>query len=105
MTQEDMEKHEESQGRYLRQISISLINKASACTAYSRYVLDIGQSEDWLALHISLLPCLLGYGMIARRLHSEQANNHTAEINPYLSWINNYVAADYTAAVEKGCGI
>jgi len=89
MTQEDMEKHEESQ----------------ACTAYSRYVLDIGQSEDWLALHISLLPCLLGYGMIARRLHSEQANNHAAEINPYLSWINNYVADDYTAAVEKGCAL
>lgn len=43
--------------------------------------------------------------MIARRLQSEQANNEAMEANPYLSWINNYVADDYTAAVEKGCGI
>lgn len=52
LTREMIESYEESQ----------------ACTAYSRYVLDVGQSEDWLALQIALLPCLLGYGMIGRRL-------------------------------------
>lgn len=75
-----------------------------ACTAYTRYVLDIGQSEDWLALQISLLPCLLGYGMIACRLHDLQSTNPPKEPNRYLTWINNYIAEDYTAAVEKGRG-
>lgn len=42
-----------------------------ACTAYTRYVLDIGQSEDWLGLQISLAPCLLGYGAIAKQLHAD----------------------------------
>ena len=75
-----------------------------ACTAYSRFCLDIGQSEDWLALQISLLPCLLGYGMIGRRLYQEQAKNPPKK-NRYKTWIDNYVADDYSAAVEKGCGM
>ena len=76
----------------------------SACTAYTRYVLDIGQSEDWLALQISLLPCLLGYGMIAKRLHQLQRTHPPATPNRYATWINNYIGEDYTQAVQKGCG-
>ncbi|KAI6814455.1 hypothetical protein KC340_g16361 [Hortaea werneckii] len=86
LCQADMEQHEESQ----------------ACTAYTRYVLDIGQSEDWLALQVALLPCLLGYGMIAQRLHEMQVTDPPKQPNRYLSWINNYIAEDYTQAVKKG---
>ncbi|QIW95689.1 hypothetical protein AMS68_001207 [Peltaster fructicola] len=86
LTQQDMEAYDESQ----------------ACTAYTRYVLDIGQSEDWLALQIALLPCLLGYGMIAARLHHLQITDPPAQPNRYLTWINNYVAEDYVAAVRTG---
>lgn len=88
LTQEDMEKYDESQ----------------ACTAYSRYVLDIGSSEDWLALQISLLPCLLGYGMVAARLKAEQKSNPPKQPNRYQTWIDNYVADDYVAAVKTGRG-
>lgn len=78
----------------------------TACTAYSRYVLDIGQSEDWLALQVSLLPCLLGYGLIAQRLSGlQRTDSSSAERNRYSTWINNYTAEDYTSAVEKGCGM
>uniref|UniRef100_A0A2D3V328 Probable thiamin biosynthesis protein thi-4 n=1 Tax=Ramularia collo-cygni TaxID=112498 RepID=A0A2D3V328_9PEZI len=89
MTREMMDQCEESQ----------------ACTAYSRYVLDIGQSEDWLALQISLLPCLLGYGMIARRLKEQQRTNPPKNRNRYLTWIENYVGDDYTSAVKTGCAL
>lgn len=78
---------------------------ATACTAYSRYILDVGQSQDWLALQIALLPCLLGYGMIGRRLKDLQATNPPKEPNAYLTWINNYVADDYTEAVRTGRGM
>ncbi|TKA70061.1 hypothetical protein B0A55_06240 [Friedmanniomyces simplex] len=84
LSQEALEQYEESQ----------------ACTAYSRYILDIGQSEDWLALQVSLLPCLLGYSVIARRLQDLQPSLKSP--NRYTTWINNYVAEDYTAAVAKG---
>lgn len=73
-----------------------------ACTAYSRYVLDIGQSQDWLALQMSLAPCLLGYGVAARRLHEQYIDNH--EGNKYWKWIENYVADDYQEAVRVGSG-
>ncbi|KAE8151287.1 DNA polymerase alpha, catalytic subunit [Aspergillus avenaceus] len=71
-----------------------------ACTAYSRYILDVGQSEDWLALQMALAPCLLGYGAIAQRLYTEQ--DTLREGNRYWKWIENYVAEDYTEAVRLG---
>ncbi|PSN66793.1 hypothetical protein BS50DRAFT_600440 [Corynespora cassiicola Philippines] len=68
----------------------------------SRYVLDIGQSEDWLALQVALLPCLIGYGIIARRLHEDPK---TARKSQYWKWIENYVADDYVEAMQKGSGL
>ncbi|SMQ47254.1 unnamed protein product [Zymoseptoria tritici ST99CH_1A5] len=79
--------------------------ESQACTAYSRYVLDIGQSEDWLALQVSLLPCLLGYSVIARRLKELQKTTPPSTPNRYLTWINNYVAEEYATAVKKGCDL
>ncbi|KAF2232497.1 hypothetical protein EV356DRAFT_525193 [Viridothelium virens] len=84
LSKEDIEQHEESQ----------------ACTAYTRYFLDIGQSEDWLALQVALLPCLLGYGMIGQRLCNDPTT--VKEGNQYFEWIENYVAEDFTEAVRVG---
>ncbi|KAF2772850.1 hypothetical protein EJ03DRAFT_265978 [Teratosphaeria nubilosa] len=81
---------------------IEKCKESQACTAYSRFVLDIGQSEDWLALQIALLPCLLGYAEIARRLKKLQTSNPPKQPNRYLKWIDNYVDEDYVAAVKKG---
>ncbi|KAI4749465.1 hypothetical protein E4T50_00349 [Aureobasidium sp. EXF-12298] len=73
-----------------------------ACTAYSRYILDIGASEDWLALQIAMFPCLLGYHHIAKRLSSIQDPSAPKNANRYRQWIDNYIADDYTEAVGKG---
>ena len=40
-----------------------------ACVAYTRWVTDVGAREDWFGLQIAMMPCLLGYGAIARRLY------------------------------------
>ncbi|KAJ4392047.1 trifunctional hydroxymethylpyrimidine kinase/phosphomethylpyrimidine kinase/thiaminase [Gnomoniopsis smithogilvyi] len=84
LSREDMEKTDEKM----------------ACTAYTRYVLDIGQSEDWLALQTALAPCLLGYGAVAKMLHGHV--NTKKEGNHYWNWIENYVADDYVQAVKTG---
>jgi thiaminase len=68
----------------------------------TRYVLDIGQSEDWLALQIALLPCLIGYGIIARQLYDDP--NTLREGNKYWKWIETYVAEDYLDAMQVGRG-
>lgn len=72
-----------------------------ACTAYTRYVLDVGQSEDWLALQMALAPCLLGYGAVGRALHDDPRTDKT-DANTYWRWILNYVADDYVEAVRTG---
>ncbi|KAF6227586.1 hypothetical protein HO173_012115 [Letharia columbiana] len=72
-----------------------------ACTAYTRYVLDIAHSESWFALQMAFAPCLLGYGIIARRLWDDP-ETVKEQGNRYWKWIQNYVADDYRAAVEAG---
>ncbi|KAM3468849.1 hypothetical protein MY5147_007537 [Beauveria neobassiana] len=73
-----------------------------ACTAYTRYVLDIGQSEDLLALQIALAPCLLGYGAVAQMLAAHPATVRDQQANTYWPWIETYGAADYAEAVRLG---
>jgi len=80
-----------------------MLTAREACTAYSRYILDIGQSQDWMALQVALAPCLLGYGIIARQLHDHHETKREGE-NPYWTWIANYVAEDYVMAVKTGSG-
>ncbi|KIW56045.1 phosphomethylpyrimidine kinase, variant [Exophiala xenobiotica] len=73
-----------------------------ACVAYSRYVLDVGQSQDWLAIQMALAPCLLGYGETARRLYTDPESKTGEQGNKYWRWVENYVADDYTEAVRVG---
>ena len=79
-----------------------LTKESLACTAYSRYVLDIGASQDWLALQMALAPCLLGYGETASRLYKDPASVRADKGNKYWKWVENYVADDYRQAVATG---
>ncbi|KAF4988407.1 hypothetical protein FGRMN_9790 [Fusarium graminum] len=74
-----------------------------ACTAYTRYVLDVGQNGDWLGLQMALAPCLLGYGAAAKMLHDHE--NTVREGNTYWAWIKNYNEEDYTDAVKLGSAL
>jgi len=84
-------------------ISLEQLNggqESRACTAYTRYVLDVGMSQGLAALQVAMLPCLLGYGMIARRLHADRATK--VDDNVFYKWIQNYVTEDYEQAVQAG---
>lgn len=104
LSKEDIESHKENQGgSIMSTIENGLWLTFIACTSYSRYILDVGQSEDWLALQVALSPCLIGYGAIAKRLHSDEKTVRTD--NKYWKWIENYVAEDYSEAVRVGSGL
>lgn len=79
-----------------------LTDRPAACTAYTRYVLDIGQSQDYLALQLAMAPCLLGYFAVAEMLRDHKDTKR--EDNRYWAWIENYIAEDYTEAVRLGSG-
>jgi thiaminase len=105
LSKEQVENCKEAQGRNAGKhfgIFLRADRSATACTAYSRYILDVGQSEDWLALQVALAPCLIGYGEIARQLHRDERSVRTG--NRYWKWVENYVADDYSQAVVAGTG-
>lgn len=57
--------------------------------SYTRYVLDAGQSGDFLDLLAALAPCVFGYGEIGTRL----AAGKTSEA--YADWIATYAGDEY----------
>lgn len=62
--------------------------------AYTRYVLDIGQSKTLLALQTATAPCFLGYAEIARRVLKSQPAEQL-NLNRYRTWIESYSSADF----------
>jgi len=119
LSPKEIENQEESQGKLIRWTPTKVVGTDDliACTAYTRYdgkasccesayssaflfryVLDVGQVEDWFGLQTALLPCLLGYGIIARRLHDDPKT--VREGNRYTKWVDTYIAEDYEQSVR-----
>jgi thiaminase len=73
-----------------------------ACTAYARFVLDVGMQGDLLGLYVALAPCLLGYAEVAKRLKGWEGRREGKDGTKYWRWVENYVAEDYLEAVVKG---
>lgn len=99
--QEEIQLHIEFCKEYgLSEANIINQEEDQATTAYTRYVLDIGMSQDFLALQIALLPCLIGYGIIAKRLYEDPNTVRTG--SKYWKWIEQYVADEYRDAMVRG---
>lgn len=74
-----------------------------ACTAYTRFVLDLGNAQDRLALNASLAPCIMGYAAAARMLSARKETRR--EGNPYWEWIRNYDGEDSRRAAGRCAGL
>jgi len=55
--------------------------------AYTRFVMDVGLSEDFLDLMAALAPCVFGYGVIGAVLEKTAPRN-----TPYQEWIKAYAS-------------
>ena len=64
-----------------------------ATVAYTRYVLDCGQSGDLLDLHVALAPCVIGYAEIGARLAAQAGP--ALENHPYREWIGEYAGKSF----------
>ena len=71
------------------------VPEKSETVAYTRFVLDAGNSGDLLDLYVALAPCMIGYGEIGARLKDVQPDN-----NAYAEWINEYASPEYQALVQ-----
>lgn len=73
-----------------------------AMLTVDRYVLDIGMSEDWLALQMAMAPCAIGYAEIGRRLFDDAVTKR--EGNPYWKWIEMYADDAFNQSVKTMTG-
>ena len=74
-------------------ISISDLENAdeeNANIAYTRYVLELGYSGDFLDLLSALAPCVLGYGEIGLNCQNSNPKTHM-----YQKWIQTYSSNEY----------
>ena len=69
-----------------------------ATVAYTRYVLDCGQSGDLLDLHVALAPCVIGYAEIGARLAAEIGP--ALENHPYREWIGEYAGEAFQSVAR-----
>ena len=84
-------------------ISISDLENAdeeNANIAYTRYVLELGYSGDFLDLLSALAPCVLGYGEIG--LNCQNSNPKTLM---YKKWIETYSSIEYQNVCENVSGL
>ncbi|KAJ3259827.1 hypothetical protein HK103_001718 [Boothiomyces macroporosus] len=83
-------------------VSLEELKSTEECTetvAYTRFVLDKGNSGTLLDLRTAMAPCVMGYGDIGLRLYNDPAT--VREGNPYWKWICMYADENYQRAVES----
>lgn len=83
----------------LDEASLQAVAEETATVAYTRYVLDCGQSGDQLDLHVALSPCSVGYAAIGRLL-MEQSDT-VLEGNPYRPWIEMYCGEKFQQGAQS----
>jgi thiaminase/transcriptional activator TenA len=77
----------------LSEAQIEAQHEAQATVAYTRFVIDTGLAGDVLDLQVALSPCVIGYGIIANRIRSEE--KLISGGNPYQPWIDTYAGSAY----------
>jgi thiaminase/transcriptional activator TenA len=68
--------------------------------AYTRYVLELGYSGDFLDLLSSLAPCVLGYGEIGLN-----CQNSSPKTLMYKKWIETYSSIEYQDVCKNVSGL
>ncbi|EEB07333.2 TENA/THI family protein [Schizosaccharomyces japonicus yFS275] len=79
--------------------ALNVTDESPACTAYSRYILDVGMQQDPYALTFAMAPCLLGYREVGLRLAAAPFHKPNG---PYERWIQTYIGEEYHNAVIEG---
>ena len=75
-------------------------DEENANIAYTRYVLELGYSGDFLDLLSALAPCVLGYGEIG--LSCQNSNPKTLM---YKKWIETYSSIEYQDVCKNVSGL
>jgi hydroxymethylpyrimidine/phosphomethylpyrimidine kinase len=79
--------------------------EAAPCSAYARYILDVGNSGDVMDLYMAVASCLIGYGEVGLWIKKQvDTGAMRLEGNPYRRWIETYCGEDFLKAINTGIG-
>ncbi|CAD7288818.1 Aminopyrimidine aminohydrolase [Campylobacter majalis] len=67
--------------------------------AYSRYMLSVGESGDFLDMLIALAACAVGYGVIGKNI--KQRLGKIPSSHPYKAWIDTYSSDEFLSEVDE----
>lgn len=72
-------------------------NESLTNIAYTRYMLGVGDSGDFLDMLIALSACAIGYGYIGARILGRLGEVAT---HPYKAWIDTYSGAEFQVQIK-----
>ncbi|KAK6331866.1 hypothetical protein TWF718_002405 [Orbilia javanica] len=75
-------------------------SEAPTTTAYTRYILDVGNNGDIAALMVSLISCSVGYQVAASSRENEDTSVRTGQGNVFWRWVEEYASEDYAREVQ-----
>lgn len=79
---------------------LSVKDESLANIAYTRYMLSVASSGDYLDMLIALSSCAIGYGYIGRELY-ERLEEQILAKHPYEAWIRTYAGAEFQAEIVE----
>lgn len=79
---------------------LSVRDESLASIAYTRYMLSVASSGDYLDMLIALSSCAIGYGYIGRELYERLGEQGLAN-HPYEAWIRTYAGAEFQAEIVE----
>lgn len=95
---------------YCQEFGLSLADleetpESANCSAYARYVIDIGTQGDILDLYMAVASCLVGYGEVGLWLKKQvERGEAKVEGNLYGRWMTDYGGREFLNAVNRGIG-
>lgn len=79
---------------------LSVKDESIVNIAYTRYMLNVGQSGDFLDLLVALSACAIGYGYIGKELY-EKLGTKGLENHTYREWILTYSGKEFQDEIKE----
>lgn len=79
---------------------LSVRDESLVGIAYTRYMLSVASSGDYIDMLVALSSCAIGYGYIGRELY-ERLGEKGLINHPYEAWIRTYAGAEFQAEIVE----
>ncbi len=80
--------------------NLSVKDESIVNIAYTRYMLSVGESGDFLDMLVALSACAIGYGYIGAEIYQRLGEKNLAN-HPYKEWILTYAGKEFQDEIQE----